>query len=51
MGADEHGQRHLISIGNGTRESTQSWREVLLRAKVRGLTAPKHATGDGALGF
>jgi transposase-like protein len=32
-------------------ESTKSWREVLLDAKSRGLTASNLATGDGALGF
>ena len=51
MGVDEKGKKHLISIEDGVRESTQSWREVLLNAKSRGLKAPKLATGDGALGF
>ncbi|MHB2028722.1 MAG: IS256 family transposase [Acidimicrobiales bacterium] len=51
MGVDDKGQKHLIAIEDGTRESTQSWREVLLDAKARGLKAPKLATGDGALGF
>jgi putative transposase len=51
MGVDERGKKHLIAIEDGTRESTQSWREVLLDAKSRGLRAPKLATGDGALGF
>jgi transposase-like protein len=51
MGVDERGKKHLIAIEDGTRESTQSWREVLLNAKARGLKAPKLATGDGALGF
>lgn len=51
MGVDDKGKKHLIAIEDGTRESTQSWREVLLNAKARGLKAPKLATGDGALGF
>jgi transposase-like protein len=51
MGVDEKGKKHLIAIEDGTRESTQSWREVLLGAKARGLKAAKLATGDGALGF
>lgn len=51
MGVDERGKKHLIAIEDGVRESTQSWREVLLDAKARGLAAPKLATGDGALGF
>ena len=34
------------------RESVQSWRELLVDLKARGLSiAPKLATGDGALGF
>jgi transposase-like protein len=36
---------------DGIRESTQSWREVLLHLKARGLNAPALAVGDGALGF
>jgi putative transposase len=48
---DEKGKKHLIAIEDGTRESTQSWRDVLLAAKARGLNAAKLATGDGALGF
>jgi transposase-like protein len=51
MGVDDKGKKHLIAIEDGVRESTQSWREVLLDAKSRGLKAPKLATGDGALGF
>jgi putative transposase len=33
------------------RESTMSWREVLLNLKHRGMNAPQLAIGDGALGF
>lgn len=33
------------------RESTQSWREILLRLKARGMNSPQLAIGDGALGF
>ena len=52
MGATEDGRKELIAISDGYRESTQSWRELLLEAKKRGLTAdPKLAIGDGALGF
>ena len=36
MGVDDKGKKHLISIEDGVRESTQSWREVLLGAKARG---------------
>ena len=51
MGVDDAGKKHLITLEDGSRESTQSWREVLLGAKARGLNAAKLATGDGAMGF
>lgn len=52
MGATAEGKKELIAIHDGHRESAQSWRELLLDCKARGLTmAPKLATGDGALGF
>ena len=52
IGADELGRKALLAIADGYRESAQSWREVLLDLKRRGLAmAPQLATGDGALGF
>lgn len=52
MGATEDGQKELLAIVDGYRESEQSWTELLLDVKSRGLTVdPKLATGDGALGF
>ncbi len=52
MGATADGMKELIAVADGYRESTQSWRELLLDAKNRGLSVdPKVATGDGALGF
>jgi putative transposase len=51
MGVDDEGRKHLIALEDGVRESTQSWREVLLGAKAWGLNAAKLATGDGAMGF
>jgi len=52
MGATEDGRKELIALSDGYRESAQSWRELLLEAQQRGLSAdPKLATGDGALGF
>jgi transposase-like protein len=52
IGADEMGRKHLLAVEEGYRESTQSWREVLLDLKRRGLAeAPKLAIGDGSLGF
>ncbi len=52
MGATAGGQKELIAISDGYRESAQSWKELLLDVKTRGLDVdPKLATGDGALGF
>ena len=52
MGATPEGQKELIAVQDGYRESEQSWSELLLDLKHRGLTlAPKIAVGDGALGF
>lgn len=52
MGATADGRKELIAIHDGQRESEQSWMEVLLDLKARGLKeAPKLAIGDGALGF
>jgi putative transposase len=52
MGATAEGQKELIAVLDGYRESEQSWSELLLDLKQRGLAiAPKVAVGDGALGF
>ena len=51
VGVNERGEKHFLAIEDGIRESTQSWREVLLGLKSRGFQAPKVAVGDGALGF
>lgn len=52
MGATEDGKKELIAMTDGHRESAESWRELLLDVKRRGLTVePKLAIGDGALGF
>ena len=52
IGVGIDGKKELIAMESGIRESTQSWREVLLDLKFRGLAkAPKLAICDGALGF
>ncbi len=52
MGATADGKKELIAVEDGYRESEQSWSELLVGLKQRGLiTAPKIAVGDGALGF
>ena len=51
IGVNEKGAKHFLAIEDGVRESTQSWREVLLGLKARGMNTPKLAVGDGAMGF
>ncbi len=52
MGAIADGTKELIALHDGQRESEQSWSEVLLDLKARGLSEPpKLAVGDGAMGF
>ncbi len=52
IGADAMGNKDIIAIMDGYRESAQSWKELLLDLKRRGLQAgPELAVGDGALGF
>jgi transposase-like protein len=52
IGVTPEGKKELVTIGDGLRESTESWLEVLRDLKKRGLkAAPLLAVGDGALGF
>jgi putative transposase len=52
IGATEDGRKELLALTDGYRESAESWKELLLDLKERGLTVdPKLATGDGSLGF
>jgi transposase-like protein len=52
IGATPEGKKELLGFQVGIRESAQSWRELLVDLKARGLSiAPELATGDGALGF
>lgn len=51
IGVNERGEKHFLAIEDGVRESTQSWREILLSLKLRGMNVPKLAVGDGAMGF
>ena len=52
MGATADGRKELIGMADGYRESEQSWTELLLDLKHRGLVIdPKLAVADGALGF
>jgi len=52
IGATPEGKKELVGFQVGARESAQSWRELLVEVKQRGLEiAPEIAVGDGALGF
>jgi transposase-like protein len=52
IGATPEGRKELVGFQTGVRESAQSWRELLIDIKQRGLAiAPDLAIGDGALGF
>ena len=51
IGVNDRGETRFLSIEDGVRESTQSWREVLLKLKSRGMNVPELAIGDGAMGF
>jgi len=52
IGATPEGKKELVGLTDGVRESAQSWRELLLDLKRRGLAiAPELAIADGALGF
>ena len=52
MGADSFGNKELLAVSDGYRESTQSWKEILRDLRSRGLEkAPALAVCDGAMGF
>ena len=52
IGVTEDGYKELVALEGGIRESEQSWLELLMDLKRRGLkTPPRLGIGDGALGF
>jgi transposase-like protein len=52
IGATPEGGKELLGFHVGVRESAQSWRELLVDIRARGLAhGPEVAVGDGALGF
>lgn len=52
MGVDSFGNKELLAVSDGFRESMQSWKELLLDVRSRGLKkAPRLAVCDGAMGF
>lgn len=51
VGAREDGDKELVCMALGYRESTESWAGVLRGLRDRGMSAPLLAIGDGALGL
>ena len=52
IGATPEGKKELVGLTDGVRESVQSWQELLLDLRRRGLSlGPELAVADGALGF
>jgi len=52
VGVTPDGRKERVAIGDGLRESKESWKELLLDLKARGLQhGPLLAVGDGAMGF
>ena len=51
IGVDLLGKKHLLALGEGFRESTDSWYHCLVDLKKRGLNEPALAMADGGLGF
>ena len=51
VGVTTRGQKRSLAIEDVVREPKQSWREVLLNLKRRGMNALKQVIGEGAMGI
>src|SRR5215471_2500840 len=51
LAALRDGQKVILAVESGYRESTESWAAILRDLKRRGLPAPKAVVGDGHLGI
>ena len=51
IGANIHGDKKLLAVSSGYRESKESWLEVLLDLNRRGMKAPKLCVADGLASF
>jgi len=51
VGLNEQGEKELLAMVSGYRESKESWAEVLRDLRERGLGQPLVVIGDGALGI
>jgi transposase-like protein len=50
IGVRSDGEKELLAVEDGYRESTDSWAAVMRDLRDRGMNEPKLVTGDGALG-
>ncbi len=51
IGALSNGQKMILAVEPGYRESVESWAELLRSLKERGLNCPRLVVGDGHLGI
>jgi len=51
IGADTEGQKHMIALREGYRESAESWGELIADCRKRGMNQPACWMADGALGL
>lgn len=51
LGVNENGEKVVLGMREGYRESTESWKELLRDLKKRGLNTAAVAVADGSLGF
>ncbi len=51
IGADTGGNKHLIALREGYRESAESWGDLIRDCRRRGLNEPACWIADGALGL
>ena len=51
IGGLSNGQKVVLAVEPGYRESTESWAEMLRNLKERGLNCPRLVMGDGHLGI
>jgi len=51
IGVNDKGEKELLMVEEGYRESSETWSVLLRQLREKGLTAPKLFIGDGSLGF
>lgn len=51
IGVNEKGEKELMMVEEGYRESSETWAVLLRQMKEKGLASPKLFIGDGSLGF